>query len=1097
VNCATLSFLLVSLAVEQPPAAAPDTAAPEKTAAKSEGTAKPHPMASMRLRSVGPALMSGRVVGFAVNPANRAQYFVAVASGGVWKTNNAGISWAPVFDNEGSYSIGCVVIDPKNPSVIWVGTGENNSQRSVGYGDGVYKSVDGGRSWLNVGLKSSEHIAKIVIDPRDSDTVYVCAQGPLWGPGGDRGLYKTIDGGKTWAKLLNISENTGITDLVQDPRHPDVMIAAAYQRRRHVYSIVNGGPESALHRTIDGGKTWTKIRGGLPSTEMGRIGLAMAPSDPDVVYAIIEAADKQGGIFRSGDRGVTWEKRNPFDAQAQYYAHLVVDPKERDRIYVMNVNIQVSDDGGKTLQRFPMRWAHVDHHEIWIDPASTDNYLVGNDGGIYESFDRGANWRHLSNLPVTQFYDVAVDQTPTPFYRIYGGTQDNSTLGGPARTTSANGITNSDWHIIVGGDGFQVQVDPKDPDTVYAESQYGGLVRFDWRTGQRVSIQPLHAKDERPLRWNWDSPLLISPHQHTRLYFAANRLYRSDDRGDSWKAVSGDLSRQLDRNKLPIFGKILGPDAVFKHGSTSSFGNITALSESPKTEGLIYVGTDDGLIQVTHDGGKNWRKVDKFTGVPDQTFVARLVASQHDAPTVYAMFDNHKNADFAPYLMKSTDAGKTWTSITGDLPPRGSVLSLAEDHIDPKLLFAGTEFALYFSLDGGGKWHRLKSGLPTVAIKDLVIQRAMNDLVVGTFGRGFYVLDDYSPLRGAKAETFEKPATIFPIREGFLYMPTAQYGGRGKAFLGEAFYAAENPPFGATITYHLKDALPSQKQKRKEAEKKANAPYPSAEQLRAESEEEEPAVLLTISDADGKPVRVLTAPPAAGVHRVTWDLRLPAPALPRPTGPEAAEEEVFGRAPGGPLVLPGKYSVSLAKRVEGKVTPLAGPVTFEVRDVGQRPLSAEDAKVLAAFQRDLLKLQRDLAASQAVAGELATRLEQIKAALDQTPAAPAAARERVRKAIVAHRTTQRELNGDAALRARYEDTPMSVAERANVALAALRTSIHKPTGTQREQYAFARADLDAAAAAMRKLIDGEVKDLEKLLDDLGAPHTPGRLPGGK
>jgi photosystem II stability/assembly factor-like uncharacterized protein len=1101
VSPTSAAVLALALAVAQPPDKPADSASKSSTSASAksaDGPAKPHPMASLKLRSIGPALMSGRVVGFAVHPQDRSQYFVAVASGGVWKTTNAGTSWTPVFDNEGSYSIGCVVLDPKNPNVVWVGTGENNSQRSVGYGDGVYKSIDGGRTWQNVGLKNSEHVAKILIDPRDSNIVYVAAQGPLWGPGGDRGLFKTADGGKTWNKILSISENTGINDVVQDPRYPDTLIAASYQRRRHVYTIVDGGPECALHRTTDGGKTWIKLAAGLPKAEMGRIGLAIAPSDPETVYAIIEAVDKQGGIYRSSDRGVTWEKRNPFDSQAQYYAHLVVDPKNKDRIYVMNVLIQVSDDGGKTLRRLGQRWAHVDNHEIWIDPKNTDYYLVGCDGGIYESFDRGANWRYMSNLPVTQFYDLTCEQTDSPFYRVYGGTQDNNTLGGPARTMSVHGISNGDWHIIVGGDGFQCRVDPKDPNTVYAESQYGGLVRFDWRTSQRVPIQPEPRAGEPPFRWNWDSPIIVSPHKSARLYFAANKVFRSEDRGDSWTEVSGDLSRQLDRDKLPIFGKIPLPDAVFKGGSTSFFGNITALAESPKKEGLLYAGTDDGLIQITTDGGKNWHKIDKFPGVPNMTYVARVIPSQHETDTIYAAFDNHKNADFAPYLLKSTDAGKTWTSIAGDLPPRGSVSAFAEDHVNPNLLFSGTEFGLWFTLDGGKKWHRLKSGLPTVAVKDLCIQQPMNDLVVATFGRSFYVLDDYSPLRSANSEMLEKPAALFPVRDGFQYMPTTQYGLRGKAFLGEAFYTADNPPYGATFTIHLKEALQSKKQKRKEAEKKGNAPYPTPEQLRAEAEEEEPTLLLTIADAEGKPIRMLSAPATAGLHRVTWDLRLQAVSLPRPqTQPQEADEDLFGPPPGGPYAAPGDYKVSLAKRVEGVVTPLAGPIDFRVKYVGARALSETDLTELASFQHDVIKLQRDVNAAQAVAGELTGRLDQIKAALDQTPAAPAAARERVRKLIEALRDTTRALSGDAILRARSENTPTSIAERVGAAAGATRTIIDKPTGTEREQYKIARKELDQETDKLRKLRDADVKELEKLLNDLGAPYTPGRLPEKK
>lgn len=1056
------------------------------------GERKGHPMAGLRLRSVGPALMSGRVVDFAVHPQNASQYYAAVACGGVWKTDNAGVTWKPIFDNEGSYSIGCIVLDPKNPNVVWVGTGENNSQRSVGYGDGVYKSIDGGRSWTNVGLKNSEHIGKIVIDPRDSDTVYVAAQGPLWGPGGDRGLFKTTDGGKSWSKLLGINDDTGITSLVQDPRDPNILIAASYQRRRHVYTLVNGGPDSAIHRSTDGGKTWTRLRAGLPATEMGRIGLAIAPTDPDTIYAIIEAADKQGGIFRSRDRGVSWEKRNPFDQQAQYYSHIVVDPVNKDRIYVMNVQIQVSDDGGKTLAPLPGRWVHVDYHALWINPRDPDHYITGCDGGIYESHDRAANWKHIANLPVTQFYDVTCEQTDTPFYRIYGGTQDNNTLGGPARSRSGHGIMNSDWHVLVGGDGFQCRVDPDDPETVYAEFQYGGLVRFDWRTSTRVSIQPQAKPGEPPLRWNWDSPLIISPHSSKRIYFGANKLFRSDDRGDNWTAISGDLSRQLDRDRLPVMGKIQPPEAVSKHVSTSFFGNLTALAESPKKEGLIYAGTDDGLIQITDDGGKTWRRVELFPGVPEGSFVTRLLASQHDAQTVYATFDNHKNADFAPYVIKSVDAGQSWTRLTGDLPSRGSVNAIAEDHVDPKLLFVGTEFALFFTTDGGQKWHRLR-GLPTIAVKDLCIQKAMNDLVIGTFGRGFYILDDYSPLRAATPEQMEKPAAVFPIRAGFQYMPSYQFGGRGKAFLGEAIYAAENPPFGATITYHLKDSLPTAKKRRQDQQKKDPTAYPKLEQLRAEAEAEEPAIVVTILDAEGTPVRVLSGPSSAGVHRVTWDMRLPAVTLPRPRSAEG-DEDMFRFRPSGPPAAPGTYSVTIAKRVAGVVTPLAGPVEFQVKLVGPNPLTPDEMKELSSFQKQLVKLQRDLAAVQALAGDITQRLESIKAALDQTPTAPAASREKVRQAIAAHRATLRSLNGDSILEARNENVPMSIADRVGVAGGAAFTIVAKPTGTQREQATIARTQLDKESATLRKRLETEVKELETLLDQLGAPPTPGRLP---
>jgi hypothetical protein len=698
---------------------------------------------------------------------------------------------------------------------------------------------------------------------------------------------------------------------------------------------------------------------------------------------------------------------------------------------------------------------------------------------------------------VTQFYDVTCEQTDTPFYKVYGGTQDNSTLGGPARTASIHGITNADWHIIVGGDGFQCKVDPKDPNIVYAEFQYGGLVRFDWRTGQRVSIQPQPGAGEPSPRWNWDSPLIISPHSNTRLYFAANKLYRSDDRGDSWTAISPDLTRQLDRDKLPVMGKIQSPDTVSKHVSTSFFGNITALDESPKKEGLIYVGTDDGLVQVTEDGGKNWRKIELFPGVPEGSFVTRVLASHHDANTVYVTYDNHKNADFAPYVLKSTDTGKSWTKLVGDLPTRGSVNAIAEDRIKADLLFIGTEFGLYYSIDGGQKWHRLRSGMPTIAVKDLCIQQPMSDLLVGTFGRGFYILDDFSPLRHVTSEMLNKPLHAFPIRDGFLYMPTTQYGGRGKAFMGEAIYAADNPPFGAMISYHLKEALPTRKEKRKEAQKKADAPYPTQDQLRAEADEEAPAIVLSIKDAGGQSVRELTGPTSAGLHRVIWDLRLPAVNLSRPRGTDEDDGDIFRFTPSGPYARPGKYSVTIGKRVDGVVTQLAGPIEFTVKEVSPMSLADADRQQLVEFQQQALKLQRNLTATQALAADLTTRLEAIKQALDQTPIAPADSREKVRKLIADQRNSVRLLNGDSFLQSRNENAPMSIAERVGVASAALFTLINKPTGTQREQFTIARKELDEVTVELRKRLDTDVKELETLLEKLGAPYTPGRFPGGK
>jgi photosystem II stability/assembly factor-like uncharacterized protein len=1061
------------------------------------------PMASatyngLRFRSIGPAFTSGRVIGFAVDPNNPARYYVAAASGGVWKTINNGTTWTPVFDREGSYSIGWIVLDPKNPLTVWVGTGENNSQRSVSYGNGVYRSDDGGKTWRNVGLRNSERIGRIVIDPKDSNIVYVAAQGPLWGPGGDRGLYKTSDGGKTWKQILKISENTGVTDVVIDPQNPETIYAASYQRRRHMFTLIDGGPESAIYKSTDAGATWNRLRAGLPTGDMGRIGLAISPVDSNVIYATIESGDRKGGIFRSNDRGGSWEKRNDFDAGAMYYARVVADPKDVDRIYIMNVFLMVSDDGGRTVRRLGERSKHVDNHEIWIDPGNTDHYLVGCDGGVYESHDRGVNWHFKANLPIPQFYDITTDNA-TPFYNVYGGTQDNYSFGGPARTRSASGIVNSDWFVTQGGDGFRSRVDPEDPNTIYAELQGGTLVRFDKTTGQRVGIQPQAARNEDPLRWNWDSPFVISPHLHTRLYFASNRLYRSDDRGDTWKVISGDLSRGLDRDKLPVMGKVQSMDAVAKNQSTAFYGNASAIDESPKKDGLIYIGTDDGLLQITEDGGKNWRKAEKVGDVPELAYVSRIIASNHDANTVYVAFENHQNADFKPYLFKSADAGRTWTSIKANLPANWPVWGIAEDHVNPNLLFAGTEFGLFFTIDGGQKWIQLRGGLPTIQVRDIAIQRRENDLVLATFGRGIYILDNYSPLRSITPEML-KADTLFPVKDALMYIQTQPLGGRGKSFQGESYYTAENPPFGATFTYYLKEDLKTKKARRQEAERAAArggaaVALPSSAELSAEEEEEAPAIIVTISDSSGKTVRRLTGPITAGIQRVNWDLRYPSPALPPPPNPDA--EDPFADPPGGPLVMPGAYKVSFAKRQNGVITPFGKAQEFEIIVDGQDRMTSADRLALVEFQTKVARLQRAVQGALEAANSLTPRLAAIRRAILETPNASeklleeAAALEKRKNEIL------RALRGDQALRQRNMNLPASISERVGDIVGGQRMSTQRPTQTHKDQYAAAAAEFEGTLNSLRQLIEVDLQKLEKQMEAAGAPWTPGRVPDWK
>lgn len=1079
---------LALLLAAMPVLAAPPAKAPAKA---EEG--KGSPLAAIPFRNLGPAVTSGRVGDLAVDPRRPDTWYVAVASGGVWKTVNAGTTWTPLFDKEGSFSIGCVTVDPRDPNTVWVGTGENNSQRSVAYGDGVYRSLDGGKHWENMGLKASEHIAKILVDPRTSQVVYVASQGPLWKEGGERGLYKTTDGGRTWKAVLAVDAHTGVTDLVMDPRNPEVLYAATYQRRRHVWGIVNGGPGSAIHKSLDGGATWTKLTVGLPKEDLGRIGLAVPEGEPDTVYATIEAANKAGGFFRSLDGGRTWERRNEqVSGSAQYYQELFCDPKDPKRVYSMDTWMQVTEDGGRTWRRVGETSKHVDNHALWIDPANTDHLISGCDGGVYESRDRGATWEFKANLPVVQYYRVAVDNAK-PFYTIYGGTQDNYSLGGPSRTRNLHGSTNHDWFVTQGGDGFYTQVDPDDPNTVYSESQYGGLARYDRRTGERVELQPQPAPGEEPFRWNWDAPLLLSPHQGKRLYFAAQKLFRSDDRGDSWTAVSPDLTRRIDRSRLKLMDKVWGVDAVARNTSTSFYGNIVALAESPKTEGLLYVGTDDGLLQVSEDGGKAWRKTDRFPGVPDLTYVACLAASPHRADTLYAAFNNHKNGDFRPYLLCSRDRGRTWENLAAGLPERGSVNTVREDPAREGLLYCGTEFGLFFSLDAGRSWTRFTE-LPTIAVKDLAIQAREGDLVVATFGRGFFVLDDLTPLREAKPELLEREAHLFGLRPALAFVPAVPFGGPGKSFQGDALYLAPNPPFGAVFTYHVKAEPRSLKKQRQAQEKEAakagqDPVIPSWEALRAEDREIPPAVVLTIAAADGQVVRRLPAKPEKGLHRMAWDLRLQDPAPIRLKVPGERDPWDYGAR--GALAAPGRYMATLSFQVDGVLKPVAGPVPFEVKPLDADRLSPAQWTEYSAFCARMGEAQRRAMAASERLNETQNRLDHVRKALLETPGAETALLDQARKLHGELKDLRMRLSGDATVASRQEPTAPGILDRIGEVTGSVWATTQLPTGTQRQSLAWAEEGLTGVKGRLDAAL-GTLKVLEDALEAARAPYTPGR-----
>ncbi len=921
--------------------------------AQSASTLEASTFAGLEFRGIGPGFMSGRIADIAIHPENENIRYVAVASGGVWKTVNAGVTWESVFDGQGSYSTGCVTIDPNNPHVVWVGTGENDGGRHIGFGDGIYRSDDGGASWTNMGLKSSEHLSKIIIHPDNSDVIYVASQGPLWSKGGERGFYKSTDGGKSWKRTLGDDEWMGVTDMVTDPRNPNRIYAATWQRHRTVAAYMGGGPKTALYRSEDAGETWTKLSSGLPSGKMGKIGLAISYHNPDVVYAAIELNRRTGGLYKSTDRGATWAKQSNAVSGAtgpHYYQELYASPHHEGWLYLMDTDVQISKDGGKTFTRLNTEHRHVDNHALAFKKNDPDYLMIGTDGGIYESFDLGAQWRFFPNLPVTQFYKVAVDDA-APFYNIYGGTQDNSTQGGPSRTDNVQGIENSDWSVVLNWDGHQPATEPGNPDIIYAERQEGTLSRVDITTGEVIDIQPQPAADEDYERFNWDAPILVSPHKPSRIYFASQRVWKSENRGDSWTAISGDLTKNEERLELPIMGGKQSWDSPWDVLAMSNYNTITSLAESPVEEGVIYAGTDDGRVQITEDGGRNWRMipVGNMPGVPATAFVNDIKADLYDANTVYVVLDNHKYGDYQPYLAKSTDRGATWTSIKSNLPDRTLLWRIVQDHVRKDLFFLATEFGVYFSIDAGGEWTKLEGGMPTISVRDLAIQRRENDLVAASFGRGFFILDDYTALRGVSKEQLTQEATLFKPRKALWYIPRSHLDfDTPKGSLGAQLYMAPNPDFGAVFTYYLKDGLKSKKAKRQATEKPLadagkDVPFPGWDAVRAETEEQGPHVWLVIKGSDGKVIRRVSAKTSKGFHRVSWDLKYPAAGAINLQGQNTGFTSL--------MAAPGSYTATLYKQVDGEVSQLGEPVIFEVERLREGALPGASPTATAAFWR--------------------------------------------------------------------------------------------------------------------------------------------------
>ncbi len=1050
----------------------------------------------LELRNVGPSLMSGRIADIVINPENRNIWYVAVGSGGVWKTTNRGTTWTPVFDKEASYSTGCIALDPANPDIVWVGTGENVGGRHVGFGDGIYRSLDGGKNWENLGLKDSQHISKIVIDPRDTKVVFVASQGPLWSAGGDRGLFRSADGGSTWNNVLDGGQWTGVTDLVVDPSDPDVMYAATWQHQRTVAALMDGGPESGIHKSTDGGLTWRKLVSGLPEQDMGKIGIAVSPQNPAFVYAAIELERRTGGVWRSADRGETWTKMSDAVSGAtgpHYYQELYASPHAFDRLYLMDVRMQVSDDGGKKFRRVKEEFKHSDNHSLAFDPNDKNYLIAGTDGGIYESFDLGENWRYIANLPLTQFYKVAVDDAE-PFYNIYGGTQDNNSQGGPSRTDAVNGIRNADWFVTLFADGHGQASEPGNPDIVYCEWQQGNLVRYDRTTGEIVYVKPQPEPGDDPERWNWDSPILVSPFSPTRLYFASQRVWRSDDRGDSWQPVSPDLTRDQDRLTLPLMGRVWSYNAPWDLDAMSNFNTITSLAESPLAEGLLYAGTDDGLIQVSEDGGAHWRKVEvaSLPDVPKTAFVNDIKADLHDPNTVYVALDNHKEGDFTSYLFKSNDRGATWQSIAGDLPDRHLVWRIVQDHIKPELLFSATEFGIFFTIDNGIHWVKLTGNVPTIPFRDLVIQRRENDLVGASFGRGFFVFDDYSVLRELDEAQLEQEAALFSVRRAWWYIERKPLGSDKKASMGAAYYTAPNPPFGAVFTYYLKEDLNTRKESRRENEKKLekdgkSTPYPGWHAIEEERREEKPAIFMIVRDADGDVVRRINGPIKAGFHRVAWDLLLPSP---DPVSDTKKNE--WERSPRF-LTAPGSYSVTLSKREGGKITNISGAVNFEVERMRNGALAGATPSETAAFLARAAGVRKAVAGAGEALKDSFLRIKSLKKALDQSAADPLGEFDSTLRDIERRLfDAQVALQGDAN-RARFgEATAPTIGGRLRVAMMGVGGSTYGPTKTHSRSLEIAEQEFAKVQEVLHRLIDEELPALEARMDSAGVPWTSGR-----
>jgi len=1061
---------------------------------------------NLEFREIGPAVMGGRIDDFGVVESNPNIVYVGTASGGVWKTTNNGTTWEPVFDKEGVSTIGDIAIAPSDPAVVWVGTGEPNNRQSSSWGDGIYKSLDAGKTWQKMGLAATHHIGRIVIHPKNPEIVYAAALGHLWGPNPERGVYKTTDGGKTWNQTLKINDDTGVSDIAMDPESPDTLYAAAYERRRTPFGFNGGGPDSAIYKTVDGGATWKKLTKGLPyenGGETGRIGLDIYRKDSNIVYAIVQ--HEKGGTYRSEDKGETWKKMGDTNPRPSYYSQIRIDPNNDLRIWELGAQMFYSEDGGKTFSTQRVRGIHGDFHAMWIDPADSNHVITGSDGGIHWSYDNGRTWDFINTIAIGQFYEVGLDNEKP--YKICGGLQDNGSWCGPSMSLARDGIINSDWTLMPGGDGFYARIDYAEPWIVYTESQDGHLSRRDEHTSQQREIMPEAKAGEPHYRFQWNSPVEVSVHDHKTIYYGGNYLFKSTDRGDSWTRLGGDLTTGVDRNKLQIFGKTPDKNTLSRHDGVEEYPTITTLSESPLTPNVLWVGTDDGNVQVSRDGGTTWKNVAaRVPGVPKGTYVTRVVASKYAEGAAFVTFDGHRTDDYNVYLFQTSDYGETWKAIRNGIPDSAGTLHVVREHPrNANLLFAGTEFGLWVSWDHGANWTSLKNNFPTVPVDDIEIQAQQNDLVLATHGRSIWIFDDITPIEKFDAAVASSDLTFFSPR------PATLWDLRNRRWsAGQKMFTAKNPPYGAILNYYLKEALRPEppktakddkvtdKEKQKEVDTNKQKDQEKKETAAADQKPKAPnptdkegKTKISVYDKDGKLVRELDGPGKAGVNRTNWDLRWSSPAVPTPEQLEAAAAG-FDFGPRGPLVEPGEYTIKIkagSKEESQKVV---------VEDDPRLQISPADRAARSEAIQQLYAMaktgDKDRKTIEGIKEGLKAAREQWKKDADKpdAPKIPAdiqkAADELQKKVDAVAEKYVREQQGLGNAGPPFEWKPEPLPQQIQTLLRELDGFWEAPGGQQKEKLAELTPLVSDASAQVKKIAEEDLPALNKKMNDAGIPH---------